>query len=202
MGRRRQRKPKWTPEQARVGDLDRRGRAIVAAGEGGRPRPAHVDGALPGEIVELLRTEREGPIDGAQIRSVLEPAADRVPPRCPHYGVCGGCSLMHMAPEAQLAFKQGLLLADFAAHGVTPERVLEPLRGPIWAYRRRARLDGGRVARSRGGAPQGRWASPVIGTKRTRPSSRRLKPLLVRVITRSDWTMVPTGATRRPPTAS
>ncbi|MCA9702146.1 MAG: methyltransferase domain-containing protein, partial [Myxococcales bacterium] len=45
-----------------------------------------------------------------------------------------------MDPDAQVGHKQARLLADFAAHGLTPERVLAPLRSEPWAYRRRARL--------------------------------------------------------------
>jgi 23S rRNA (uracil1939-C5)-methyltransferase len=140
MARKQRRKPKWEPERAVVGELDRQGRAIVPAGEGGRPRAAHVDGALAGETIELLRTEREGPNDAARVLTVLEPSPLRVDAKCQHYGVCGGCSWMHMDPDAQIAFKQRVLLEDFERYGVTPERVLEPLRGPSWSYRRRARL--------------------------------------------------------------
>jgi 23S rRNA (uracil1939-C5)-methyltransferase len=140
MPRKQRRKPKWEPERAIVGELDRQGRAVVPAGEGGRPRPAHVDGALAGESIELLRTEREGPIDAARVLEVLEPSPLRVGAKCRHYGVCGGCSLMHMDADAQIAFKQRVLLEDFERYGVTPERVLDPLRGPSWGYRRRARL--------------------------------------------------------------
>jgi 23S rRNA (uracil1939-C5)-methyltransferase len=140
MPRKQRRKPKWEPERAIVGELDRQGRAVVLPGEGGRPRAAHVDGALAGESIELLRTEREGPIDAARVLEVLEPSPLRVPARCKHYGVCGGCSLMHMDADAQIAFKQRVLLEDFERYGVRPERVLEPLRGPSWNYRRRARL--------------------------------------------------------------
>jgi 23S rRNA (uracil1939-C5)-methyltransferase len=140
MPRKQRRKPKWEPERAVVGELDRQGRAVVPAGEGGRPRAAHVDGALAGESIELLRTEREGPIDAARVLEVLEPSPLRVAAKCRHYGVCGGCSLMHMDADAQIAFKQRVLLEDFERYAVTPERVLEPLRGPSWGYRRRARL--------------------------------------------------------------
>jgi 23S rRNA (uracil1939-C5)-methyltransferase len=140
VARKQRRKPKWQPERAVVGELDRHGRAIVPAAESGRPRAAHVDGALPGEVVELVRTEREGPIDGARTLGVIEPSPQRIEARCRHYGVCGGCSLMHLSVDAQVAFKQRVLLEDFERHGVVPERVLEPLRGPSWAYRRRARL--------------------------------------------------------------
>lgn len=154
MGRRR-RKPKWTPERGVVGALDRRGRAVFeaqVAAEGAesaelqsavarrRPYEARVDGALPGETVEFLRCDREGPLDAARTLEVIEPAADRVDARCRHYGVCGGCSLMHLDPAAQIAWKQSLLLGDLADHGLSPARVLAPLRADEWRYRRRARL--------------------------------------------------------------
>src|SRR6202044_715274 len=58
-----------------------------------------------------------------------------------HFGICGGCSLQHLAPAAQLAAKERQLLENLQRIGtVQPQRVLEPLRGPEWAYRRRARL--------------------------------------------------------------
>jgi 23S rRNA (uracil1939-C5)-methyltransferase len=134
------RKPNWTPERGVVGPLDRRARAVFAAGEGGRPREARVEGALPGETVEFLRCDREGPLDAARTLDVLDAAIDRVEPRCQHYGVCGGCSLMHLDPSAQIAWKQSLLLGDLAAQGLSPARTLEPLRAEAWRYRRRARL--------------------------------------------------------------
>ncbi len=137
----RRRRKSWQPEPGRTLALDREGRGIVAAPTD-RPgrREARVEGALAGESIVFLRLTREGQVDRARVVEVLEPAPARVEARCVHYGVCGGCSLMHMDPEAQRAHKQGVLLADFEAHGLTPETVLEPLCGEPWAYRRRARL--------------------------------------------------------------
>jgi 23S rRNA (uracil1939-C5)-methyltransferase len=66
---------------------------------------------------------------------------DRVVPACAHFGICGGCSLQHLSAPAQLAAKERQLLDNLERIGrVRPERVLAPLRGPAWAYRRRARL--------------------------------------------------------------
>ena len=123
-------------------ELDERGRGVVRP-DGSTPGPtreARVEGALPGEQVRFLRRAREGRVDVARTLEVLEPAATRVEPRCPHFGVCGGCSLMHLHPDAQVEHKQGQLLAHFAEHGLAPDTVLAPLRGEAWAYRRRARL--------------------------------------------------------------
>jgi 23S rRNA (uracil1939-C5)-methyltransferase len=80
-------------------------------------------------------------MDEAGLVEVLTPSADRVAPRCAHFGVCGGCSLQHLSPAAQLAAKERQLLENLQRIGnLQPLRVLAPLRGPDWAYRRRARL--------------------------------------------------------------
>ncbi len=97
--------------------------------------------ALPGERVVLRRTHRQRKLDYAITEQVLRASADRVQPRCPHFGLCGGCALQHLAPDAQLAFKQTQLVENLARLGaVQAERLLPPLRGPVWNYRRRARV--------------------------------------------------------------
>ena len=100
-----------------------------------------VAGALPGERVRLRILRRRRKMDEAQLLAVLSPSPDRVVPKCEHFGLCGGCTLQHLSPRAQLAAKQGQLLEDLARIGrVAPQRVLDPVQGPQWAYRRRARL--------------------------------------------------------------
>jgi len=100
-----------------------------------------VPGALPGERVTLRVIKQRRQMDEAVLGEILRASPDRVVPRCAHYGVCGGCSLQHLDATAQLAAKQAQLLEDLSRIGrVSPERVLPPLRGPVWGYRRRARL--------------------------------------------------------------
>jgi 23S rRNA (uracil1939-C5)-methyltransferase len=100
-----------------------------------------VDGALPGETVMAVPGRRHRRYDEAVLLEVLEPSPDRVEPRCAHFGVCGGCALQHLDPARQVEAKQAHVAEQFARVGqVEPGRWLEPLRGPIWGYRRRARL--------------------------------------------------------------
>ncbi len=100
-----------------------------------------VDGALPGERVILALTKRRRHLDEARLVEVLAPSPERVTPGCTHFGVCGGCSLQHLSAAGQLAAKQGQLLEDLERIGrVRPQRILAPVEGPSWAYRRRARL--------------------------------------------------------------
>ena len=100
-----------------------------------------IDGALPGEEVgfDYLTTRRK--FDEGRVSTIHLPSPDRVVPPCAHFGVCGGCSLQHMDPAAQIRAKQSVLL-DNLRHigGVEPGEVLPPLTGPVTGYRTRARL--------------------------------------------------------------
>jgi len=107
-----------------------------------------IEGALPGEIAgfEYLGTQRR--FDEGRVTVIHQPSPDRVEPKCPHFGVCGGCSLQQMAAGAQVRAKQSMLLDNLEHIGaVTPETLLPPLIGPVWGYRGKARLGVKDVAR-------------------------------------------------------
>ena len=65
-----------------------------------------IDGALPGESVgfKYLTTRRK--FDEGRVSVIHQASPDRVTPKCAHFGVCGGCSLQHLSPEAQINAKQ------------------------------------------------------------------------------------------------
>ncbi|MDE2052436.1 MAG: 23S rRNA (uracil(1939)-C(5))-methyltransferase, partial [Gammaproteobacteria bacterium] len=124
------------PETAEVVGLTHAGEGIVRAG-----KTVFVAGALPGETVSFARTRKHRQHDEARLLEVLRPAPERVTPRCPHFGVCGGCALQHLAPDAQLALKEKELRDNLERVARVEWRTwLPPLRGPVWGYRRRARL--------------------------------------------------------------
>ncbi len=125
--------------------LNHDGDGIVKAG-----KTAFVPGALPGEAIRYRRTRCHRQHDEAQLVEVIVPAAERVVPSCPHFGVCGGCALQHLAPAAQLAGKGAELAGCLERIGrVAPREWLAPLAGPAWNYRRRARLSA-RFVRKKG----------------------------------------------------
>ena len=108
-----------------------------------------VDGALPGETVEYASFRRKSKFELAHLVSVLKPSNARVEPRCPHFGVCGGCAMQHMEPSAQVAAKQRILEDSLWHIGrVRPETMLPPIQGEPWGYRHRARLAVRRVAKT------------------------------------------------------
>src|SRR5690606_17528217 len=89
--------------------------------------------------------------DSAVLVEILEPSPERVAPPCAYFGVCGGCTVQHLAPPAQVRAKQQVLAETLAHVGkVAPARWLEPITGPATGYRRRARL-GVRFVPKKGG---------------------------------------------------
>ncbi|WP_456374009.1 23S rRNA (uracil(1939)-C(5))-methyltransferase RlmD [Thiolapillus sp.] len=135
--RRRQRLPQ-EPVQALVESLSHDGRGVARV-DG---KTTFIHGALPGERVLFVYTGKRRNHDEAEVVEVLEPSDQRVPPRCPHFGLCGGCSLQHLDAAAQIGYKQQTLADAFAHIGkVEPESWLPPLAGDTpWGYRRKARL--------------------------------------------------------------
>ncbi|MGH8443651.1 MAG: 23S rRNA (uracil(1939)-C(5))-methyltransferase RlmD [Solimonas sp.] len=107
--------------------------------------------ALPGERVRFkyLRTSRD--VDEGQCVAVETPSPHRVTPGCAHFGLCGGCSMQHLAPDQQIVFKQKQMLDQLERSGkVVPGEVAAPITGPVWGYRRRARLSAKHVPKKGG----------------------------------------------------
>ncbi len=138
MSRRRKRKPLPTePVQIEINSLSHDGRGVGRI-EG---KAVFVDAALPGETVMFQYTSKRSSLDEGRAVEVLNASADRVQPRCAQALICGGCSLQHLQPEAQIAMKQGVLLEQLQHFGeLKPQEILEPMTGPYYGYRRKARL--------------------------------------------------------------
>ena len=127
--------------------LDQEGRGIARI-DG---KAVFVEGALVGERVAIEVYRRKPNYELARATAILSASASRVAPPCPHFGACGGCSLQHLEPSAQVAVKQRVL-EDALWHigRVRADEILAPIHGPAWRYRQRARLSV-RDVRKKGG---------------------------------------------------
>ena len=129
---------------AHVESLDQEGRGVARV-DG---KTIFISGALPGEWVEFTPYQRKPNYELADASRIVRVSPARVSPRCPHFGVCGGCSLQHMDLRAQVAAKQRILEDNLDRIGkVRPETMLAPIHGPDWGYRYRARLSARYVAK-------------------------------------------------------
>ncbi|PMR73461.1 TRAM domain-containing protein [Billgrantia endophytica] len=99
-----------------------------------------VDGALPGERLEVAVHRSRKRYDEAHVRELLEASPGRVVPPCPHYAQCGGCDLQHLAIPGQREHKQAVLVDLLGREGIVLPSPPELLAGDSLRYRRRARL--------------------------------------------------------------
>ena len=96
--------------------------------------------ALPGETVSARLVEEKRSFAKAELTAVLAPSPERVEPRCPHFGACGGCHYQHAAYPAQIAIKTQILRETLARAGVAIPEQIAVLSGEPWGYRNRIRL--------------------------------------------------------------
>jgi 23S rRNA (uracil1939-C5)-methyltransferase len=122
-------------------DMDARGVGHLENEDGTPGKVVFVEGALPGERVSYETTRKKKNWEAGRMLTLQRASAMRVTPRCKHFGVCGGCSMQHLEPSAQVAIKQRALEDNLKHIGkVRPGNVMRPMYGPTWGYRFRARL--------------------------------------------------------------
>jgi 23S rRNA (uracil1939-C5)-methyltransferase len=98
--------------------------------------------ALPGEELLVELTEERAKYSRARLVEVLSPSPDRVEPRCPHFGTCGGCHWQHVAYERQLALREEVLRSQLKRIAHLPD---VPIRSAVaaadpWHYRNHVQL--------------------------------------------------------------
>ncbi len=76
-----------------------------------------IEGGITGERVAFARRRSRGNFDLATVTEVLSESTQRVSPRCPWFGTCGGCAMQHLEPAAQVAAKQRVLEDNLARIG-------------------------------------------------------------------------------------
>ncbi|RFP09011.1 23S rRNA (uracil(1939)-C(5))-methyltransferase RlmD [Duganella sp. BJB488] len=129
-------------------DMDARGVGHLENEDGSQGKVVFVEGALPGETVRFTTFKKKKNWEMARMDELLRESPMRVTPKCPHFDMCGGCSMQHLEPTAQVAIKQRVLEDNLQHIGkVRPLTVMRPMYGPTWGYRYRARLSVRHVAK-------------------------------------------------------
>ena len=93
-----------------------------------------INGLLPDESAEVTLTEDKKQYARGQVKRRLTTSSERETPRCPHFGVCGGCQQQHASVALQQRSKREAL------NRLMKHDVDEVISGEAWGYRRRARL--------------------------------------------------------------
>ena len=122
-------------------DMDARGVGHIENEDGSPGKVVFVEGALPGERVSFVTYKKKKNWEMARMTVLHRESSMRVTPKCKHFDNCGGCSMQHLEPSAQVAIKQRVLEDNLWHIGkVRPQSIMRPMYGPTWGYRYRARL--------------------------------------------------------------
>ncbi len=103
--------------------------------------------SLPEEELEIEITRETRDYCNARIVKIITPSPHRTEPFCPHYGICGGCTLQHADPEYQTELRKSVLKDAFLREGLdVPE--IKVIAGNPREYRSRFQFhDGGLMRR-------------------------------------------------------
>ena len=122
---------------AEISALDYEGRGVAKVGG----KTVFIKGALPSERVGFRITKQKKQFDEAEAVAIFKVSDERTVPQCRYFERCGGCSLQHISPAAQVAFKQRMMEEQLERIGkVKPKQILPPIYGHVWHYRDRARF--------------------------------------------------------------
>ena len=109
-----------------------------------KKKAVFIPGVLTGEEVEVIITNVLPTYAYGEVVVIKKKSPDRIEPKCPYYGKCGGCQLQHASYDFQLDFKKEIVME-------TMERFYEgrldkvEIRNTIgmknpWCYRNKSQL--------------------------------------------------------------
>ena len=99
-------------------------------------RLVYIPFTLPGETVDAEIVQSRGDGMAAVARGLETVSADRIAPACPHFGVCGGCSVQHFRHDAYLAWKRDLVAQALQRRGFAHPPLVDIVATPPGRRRR------------------------------------------------------------------
>lgn len=107
------RKKKVKPNIVMTGIADKG----MAAGRDEEGMVYFVEGAVPGDVVDVLVTRKKSSFRKGLVHNFISYSEERIEPQCQHFGVCGGCKWQNLSYDSQLKYKQQSVLDAFKRIG-------------------------------------------------------------------------------------
>lgn len=92
-----------------------------------------VEGALAGETAEVEVYKSKKTFKEATLLNIKTSSTERIKPKCPSFGNCGGCSFQHVGYENQAKIKEENVKELLKAFGKTIEPIIKSPQE--WGYR-------------------------------------------------------------------
>lgn len=142
-------------------------------GDGIAAGPVFAPMTLPGEQVT-------GRLEGQRLSDIriIQPSDRRVAPPCRHFKACGGCQLQHADDAFVATFKEDVVRAALAAHGLADSLEFRPIATSPANARRRATLSARRTKKAAMAGFHGRASDVIVEI----PDCQLLHPDLMRAI--------------------
>ncbi len=135
-----------------------------------------VPGTTPGDVVRVYSLKENKKSISAALQEVLTPSADRCDPPCPHFHVCGGCSLMHLSYERQLDLKSQMLSEILKNNGIDSKPAVSPSPTSFnFRYKTRVRCVDGRLGFSE------RYSNRIVEIPECKILSRGISAALLQI---------------------
>ncbi len=107
---------------------------------------AHHDGrtlflpyTAPGDTVEFSIVKEKKQVLFGRVDSIVEPSPQRITPECPVFGACGGCHMLHLGYQDEIATKQAVCLENLEHIGKVKTALAGVIASPErFAYRNHA----------------------------------------------------------------
>ena len=130
----RKRKELPTLESFELTDIAAEGNALGRTESG---MVVFVPFGAPGDIADVKLDKKKKSFAIGRIVSMVRPSDIRVTPRCPHFGVCGGCRWQHIPYSRQLQCKQQQVVDALERIAKVETPAISPILGSpeIWEYR-------------------------------------------------------------------
>ena len=92
---------------------------------------------IPGDVVDLRVIKKKIKYLEGRVVRFHEYSADRVEPRCKHFGICGGCKWQHLPYHLQLQYKEKQVIDNLTRIGKIDLSGINPIIGSseIFLYR-------------------------------------------------------------------
>ena len=100
-------------------------------------RAVFIPFTLPGEkVLVRIKEEKKGYVI-AEALNILKPSPQRITPRCPHFGICGGCHYQHLPYELQVSYKKEIFIEQLQRIGNIDLPLISQVveSGDAWNYR-------------------------------------------------------------------
>ncbi len=117
------RKIKPLLENVEILDAGSQGKAVARVDN----KVVFVPYAVPGDVVDIQVTKMRKSYNEGRLVRIHKYSSKRVPPKCSHFGLCGGCKWQNMDYQHQLYFKQKQVVDNLERIGHASLPDIEPI---------------------------------------------------------------------------